>query len=374
MCRSTTRSESARHPRPAGGVRALFVGLGLLLVAGWLVAPGAVHAAPPAPSPKQRRAKPSGPPAEARELFGRGNRAFAAKDYGRALRLYRRARAVYPSYKLELNIGSTLDALGRRADAATHLERFLGAAGSSDPPRIVSGARARLRELRRTLASVRVQADDEASLRVDGKPAALAERIYLDPGSHRIEISRAAHRTYRSELQLSPGDHRQLVVQLQPLPASRPSAPETTASAAQPGRSTPASAPSAAPGPSPPRSRARDRSGPRRHKTIWGYLTLGLGLACAGSAAVLYGVGISEGARAHESYGQQASDIDQLLADRETIGAARTKLLVGHVLAGTALAALGVSLYLLLTRSETPARLSVAPSPGGGSVGLITSF
>lgn len=111
----------------------------------------------------------------------------------------------------------------------------------------------------------------------------------------------------------------------------------------------------------------------RRSKTIWAYSALGAGLACLAGAAVLYGVGASQGAEANEAY-MSATTKEAFALHRDEVGQARAKLIGGHVLAGVGVAALGLSTYMMLTRPDAAERqgsrradrsLGVSPVRGG---------
>ena len=95
----------------------------------------------------------------------------------------------------------------------------------------------------------------------------------------------------------------------------------------------------------------------RQTKTTWGYVSLGAGAALAASAAILYGVGFSQGAAAHDRY-MSSFGADEMNAHYADVRSARGKLYAGHALAGVAAVAVGVSVYLLLTRPDAPRRAS----------------
>lgn len=117
----------------------------------------------------------------------------------------------------------------------------------------------------------------------------------------------------------------------------------------------------------------------RQSKTTWGYVSLGAGAALAAGAAILYGVGYSQGAEAHDRY-MSSFGVAEINAHYADVKAARGKLYAGHALAGLAAAAVGVSVYLLLTRPDAQRRGAAAgsrrraPSVGltatGGGLGL----
>lgn len=79
---------------------------------------------------KPRRKTPAGDKDDARTLLASGLKLFAAKDYLGALVVFRDAYDRFPSPKILLNIGTTLKALGRFAEAANVYQRYLDAPDS----------------------------------------------------------------------------------------------------------------------------------------------------------------------------------------------------------------------------------------------------
>ncbi len=100
--------------------------------------------------------------------------------------------------------------MGRRAEAAAHFERFLASA-SGAPPAIVSAARARLARLRHGLASLRVEClVAGAVISVDGKDVGRTPMDlphYVEPGSHRVKVSREGFVLSAKTVELQPGEH-----------------------------------------------------------------------------------------------------------------------------------------------------------------------
>ena len=113
-----------------------------------------------------------------------------------ALDKFEGAHRLYPSPKILLNIGTTLNKLGRYAEAAAVYERYL-VHPETDRSREV--------EVRRELADVVVRVAllrilinvKGATVVVDGKPAELSEKgeVRVDPGSHSIVASKKGYET-----------------------------------------------------------------------------------------------------------------------------------------------------------------------------------
>lgn len=110
----------------------------------------------------------------------------------------------------------------------------------------------------------------------------------------------------------------------------------------------------------------------RKLNTIIGATSLGVGVASLAAAGVLYGIGASQGSTAHDAYSQTSSQ-SVMDENREIIESSRTKLIVGHVLAGVGVAAVVVGIWQLVVRPEIPEQpvspsfssLGLAPAPGG---------
>jgi len=309
---------------------------------------------------------------EAAKLFDRGM-------YLDALKKFRKARAVYPSFKIDLNIGATLDAMGRRTEAAGYFEKFLINAAKAPPP-IIAAARQRLEQLRKKLARIKVTCLVEgAMVRVGDKSVGLTPLelpIYLEPGSYVINVSKQGYRTGTVTLALRAGQFRDvdLPVERAAAPASRPAATSRPAPA-PPVEAKPASQPAPAPA-----TGAEELARQRKRKTTAGYVLLGVGAAVTVTAAVFIGMGVSKGNEAYDEYmaaGDQR-DIDVHWADVET---GRELVYTGLSAAGVSLVLYGIGAYMLATRpsaeaasSPGPAPVSLQPRRGGAVLSLGGSF
>jgi tetratricopeptide (TPR) repeat protein len=316
--------------------------------------------------PADLRAQDPQAKAEAKALLKRGNVLHGDKDYPGALKMFRRAYELFPSYKITFNIANTRYAMGDRPGAASSYEAFVDGATPRTPPAALELARQRLQELRRKLAAIRVSCSEEqADVRVDGQPAGktpLERRLYLLPGPHQVLLVKPGFRQATLTLVLAPGEQRQLVVPLKPRTAPPPPQP------------APVPGPPQRPPPPDHDPLAKQRSA----KSIWAYTTLGVGLALMVGAGAMYGLGAAEGNQAHQDY-REATAPARITRHREAVEAARVKLYVGHGLMGAAAVALGVSVYMFVTRPENrreegqPA-LTVGPTPGGAAVQLRGTF
>lgn len=313
------------------------------------------------------------PEERARVLFREANQLFARKMYLDALEKYRQARAVFPSYKIDLNIGATLDALGRRTEAAVYVERFLLQSALA-PEDIIAAAREQLKQLRGKLGRVKVTTLLEgATILADGVSvgtAPLSIPVYMEPGRHRLEARKEGARSSSRTITLTAG--QELGVDLSS-PEATAGAPATRAAASVPSPALPASAPVISTATLPV------RSGPdpvlvarRRKKTVWAWTSLAAGGAFLVAASVLYGVGAAEAKSAHDTYSQlkEPTKVEQAWGDVES---GNRKVIAGHVLIGVAAVGIGISLYQFFSRprvEERPAaaRLKLIPLAAGAAL------
>lgn len=305
----------------------------------------------------------------AKELFKEGNQLRWKKEYARALRSYEQAYRLFPSYKILLNMGLTLQDTGRHTEAAAFFERFIMRGAGQSPKEMVQLAQEQLAELRGKLGRLWVSCPVQGVLVVvDGKKVGftpVARWVYLEPGKHRLALSAKGYAPLTRDLSLAAGQALDVPVRLVPRQAGDKEVvkqPETqTVSEAL----------------------LLQR---RSRKTRWAYVGLGTGLALATTGAVLLILGIDQGESAHANYLAAAEssppgDLLQLEEYDTHKEAARTKVIVGDILLGAAAVALGFSIYQFATRpaaggSRDRGTRSVTLSPvrGGATVFMGMSF
>ncbi len=329
----------------------------------WIVAAFLLVLCPSAAAPAQ-----PGPPGmdqqvakdrrRANVLYQGANRLNERGMYGPALKLYHQARRLYPSYKIDLNIGGVLDAMGRLTDAAAYFHRFL-VNSTEAPEQIIEIARERLDELKEKTASVIVGGLVEgAAIKIDGVTRGLTPLvipIYVTAGNHPVEVQKPGFASYKTKVSLKAGRHIRLKLPLNSSFIKKESIPE------------PKKCPAAQPRPAPPGLKIS------RGKTIGAWVATGLGAALIVSGAVLHGVGTTQGNDAYELY-MAATAPEEIRNHWDDVESNRTKVIAGQVLLGAAVAAAGTAIYLFATRTAKEASGKVTLSPGVGGASLHIRF
>lgn len=298
-----------------------------------------------------------------------------------ARKCYEELRATNPSYKLDFNLAQVHDKLGDACRAISYFDLFLKKEKGRAPAGFTSLAQSRLSALGSKVGHLLIKGGGPGAVvkvdRVEKGRTPLDEEICLPLGEHEVEIIPAGKgMPQRHSFRLEPGGRKEIPVKESPKlePEDPPEAPPLTGPDTDPGTDSSSdteigSPPGTMPG---PQSERRTSSKSDSAKTIAGYTVLGLGLASVATAAVLYGVGGRQGAEAHDNY-LEASNTEDVGRYHDEVEAAKVKLIAGHVLAGVGVAALGVAIYLLLTRPDAAeesaeSEAGFSPQPGGGLI------
>jgi len=273
-----------------------------------------------------------------------GNNLRRLKQYEAALAKYTEARLIFPDCRIDYNAALTYEKLDRLVEAANGFGSFLARVGKDAPERSLKSARQRLKVLNMIVGRVELSCNSHgATVFVDGEKVGrtpIDRDIYMEPGSHKIEVRQSGYKRHRKNIKVATGQRVGVDVQLVELPS------------------------------------IVARRDARRKGTILAWSGYGLGAASLVTAAILYGVGLSSGNKAHDEY-RNSADWDEYYAHRQEIYDAERLLVAGHIMTGVALAAAGAATYFYLTRPEKQERnstglqsLGAAPmgTSGGGMV------
>ena len=312
---------------------------------------------------------------QAIKLFSEGNELRVAEKYAEALEKYRAAYKLLPSFKIEYNTALVLDKMGNHPAAYMTYKSFLKSGAGKSPERILQTAQDRIAKLKKKIALVKVKSSVSGStVKLNGINVGKTplsddwEMAVKAPKTVGVRVEAQGFQTYTKAMPLKAGQEITVAATLQPMPKPTPaqlvtkapgsvSRPELSAKSEKPRRPATTVAGHDADG-----ELEYQHNQKRRSKSIWAWTTLGVGLACAVGAGVMYGVGSSQVNSAYDEYNaltaaDSAETFDEKWANVESAG---NLYIGGHVLAGVAAAAVGVSIYMFVTRPSGESAEEVA--------------
>lgn len=157
---------------------------------------------------------------EAKRLFRQGVELFNAGDLERALELFSKSRAAYPSVQNTSNVAITLDELGRYDEALEVYELLLVEfkAQLSDEDRKALGPS--MAALRKKVGSLFISANVNGKVVIDGRARAqlpLTVPIRVLPGERHIRVIRNGYRTWEAKRDVALGKTVKVDAKLEPL-------------------------------------------------------------------------------------------------------------------------------------------------------------
>jgi hypothetical protein len=312
------------------------------------------HAALAAPTPQDRE--------RARALMDAGDARFEAKQYAAALEQYRAADEIMGVLTTGIEVGRTLERLGKLVEARDVLRRVSEYPSRPDEPKPFSTARQRADRLladiapripRVTLDHLGLPEGVVPEVTWDGQhldPAKLGGYLEANPGAHRAVGVATGFPDVVRDVKLAEGQALQVTLQF--APAAPVAAPTTGAAAA----------PVLAAGPA--------ATSPGRPTLFW----VGLGVAAAGvaagSATGVYSLSLTQSAKKHCD-GNSCSPEAQ-----GDIDSAKTFANVANVAFAVGAAGLGVAAWQFFAHptSEKDSAAKLQASFGPGSVAVSGTF
>jgi hypothetical protein len=328
----------------------------------------------PLPPSRARAEPPSASDVEAaRAHYRRGVQLYGERNYEEALVELQRAKDLAPTFRLFYDIALVQRELGDAAGALRSFASYLDAGAEAPPARRAEVERA-IAELTAKVATVTVTSNVDGAEITDGDRVVgttpLAVPLRLNPGPHRIGMSKAGYRPVTKPIDVGAGDRAEIPFSLEesapPAPVSPVAAPPVSP-APGPGPAPVASAPEPM---SPPASLSPSYRLPaatpgRRPPPTW------IGWTATGALAA---GAVATGIAALVQSNTLRSEIDDRATAGPTIHSAHaataTLALVSDVLTGAAIAAAGVTLYVKLaskprSAAAPPARTEVRAGLGG---------
>lgn len=307
--------------------------------------------------------------ATARQLMLDGYAAIDAKDFTKAVDLFKRADALYHAPTISLGLARAYAALGKLVAAQEAYSKTahetVPANASAAFTKAVADAQAELGVISPRVPGVviNVKGPADAKVTLDGNPvpnAALGVRRAVDPGTHVIKVSAPGHFAGEAKVTVAEGKVETVTVEIKP----DPNAPKGPVAPPPPpdkgGRAEPP------PPPAPPPSTLP--------KTL-GFVGLGVGGAGLILGAVTGGLALSKhsalvtacGADGHCAPSQKAA-LESDVSAYKTMGTLST----AGFIAGGALAVTGV--VLLVTAPKAQKTGSITPLIGPGFFGAQGTF
>lgn len=158
---------------------------------------------------------------EARALLREGNRLVKERDYEGALKLYQAAYRRFPSPKLLVNIGTTLQLVERMAEAADTYERYLADPAAESQRR--QEIERLLTELERKVGRLRITVvEPGARVLLDGRPVGESPqeiRVRADPGTHTVTAEKPGVPPVVATARVGAGEEQSVELRLLEVPA-----------------------------------------------------------------------------------------------------------------------------------------------------------
>jgi len=248
-----------RFSRFGSTLGAAIVPLGLTLALG-LETSAPWHAAvaqpKPAPTPAPGPAKPAAPPAtpapakpaapakplteaqkkaEAKKAFEEGGKKFDAGDYAAAYDEFKKADDLVPGAVPKFRMAEAVDKQGDVPGAMKAYQAFLDSNPAKEKFQSrIDLANQRLDALKKSPADVKVTVTPpNATISVDGT-AQKDNPLKVTPGKHVVGAKADGFTEATSDVEVSPGDKKEITLTLQPKPAEVATTPATPATPATP--------------------------------------------------------------------------------------------------------------------------------------------
>jgi hypothetical protein len=168
----------------------------------------------------QPKPQSSGDKVDAKALMQSGVRLLEAKDYLGALAVFKDAYARFPSAKILLNIGTTLNLLERKAEAANTYQRYLDSA-EADPAKKADVANA-LAELDRSVGTLEITVvPEDAEVQIgdsEWMPAANVRLYRVTQGPFTVRARKDKFNTDAKSASIVTGEKAGIAITLTPAP------------------------------------------------------------------------------------------------------------------------------------------------------------
>jgi hypothetical protein len=182
----------------------------------------------------------------ARRLFGEGKAAEDSGQYRAAAEKFRQAASIKDTPGIRFHLARCEEQQGAFVEALVEYDRARelidGGVKAADVEKLLPAARARVRAKVALLTVKLPEGVREVSVELDGRTLAssvLSLPMPINPGKHQLSAVSAGRTSFTSEVELTAGEVRQLVIELPeapppPAPTERSVAPASSARASTP--------------------------------------------------------------------------------------------------------------------------------------------
>lgn len=284
---------------------------------------------------------------EARRRFDRGVQLYNDEDFALALIEFERAYDLVSNYRVLYNIGQVSIQLRKYARARTALERYLATGRDEIDAERLNEVNADVEMLKARTARLMVRVNEpEAQIFLDGELlglSPLAEPVLVDAGTHVLAVKRSGFSSREKSIQLAGGDDISIDVPLEAQRLERTVEKQTIV--------------------------VQNRSADNDATWKWvGWGTAGV-LAAGAVATGVFGLtAVSELEDLRNTSGVSHEELGSAQSR------ARRMFIASDILAGTALIAAGVSLYLTIGPSDSDEDAGVDLAVGPTSLTLSGRF
>lgn len=157
-----------------------------------------------------------------RAAYREGYAAVQAKNWPEAYAIFERLWREAPTYDVALHLGHAEYNLGKKREAAEHLAFGVAHLPPGEAKEVAEGGKRALTRVKEELCTVTLIVDRSgAAVRVDGESKGTTPvdvELFVDPGAHVIEATLAGYQTASEKFEALKGEHRNVVLKLDPLP------------------------------------------------------------------------------------------------------------------------------------------------------------
>ena len=316
-----------------------------------LSAPSLPAAAQGAPAPTKEQQQ------EAGSRFKKGLDLYKDSDFQSALIQFRRAYELAPNYNVLYNIAQVNFQLQDFAGALDALQRYLADGGARIPASRKVEVLRDIEKLKGHVANLEITSVvGDADVTIDDIPMGrtpLAKPLTINAGRHKVTVSRTGFTATTKMIEIASGESIKVPID----PVAQSAAPPVVVEVPR-APEPPAGRPPLADTPPPPPPEKPTRVAP---------IVLGVATGALTAGAVVTGI-LALGASSDLATERQSPN-----ATRDSLDSAHNKTtalaLTTDVLAGTAVVALGVTLYTALRKDAPP-----APASTGSLVNVRLGF